>query len=656
MTRRAPHGDEQCVQSASLEDWWAKWAVALLLLIHAVASVICYWPSLFPRVDALAHRDYPLHAHHAYVHREAFWESGFTFGYEPALCGGCTLQPPADTSGTIYQFVAIVLPWLNPARVVIDCALCIVVVSPFLLALATRMFGMSWEEVAWGLMIAVALFWFAIPYRLLLEDGMTTFLASTYVGFFVLAVYQRFLTSPNLWRFIGATAAASLLMFIHILGPVAILLPLIVLVVGMPGVPWRWRLAAAASPLIIAAINSFWLVRIPLQWATPPTPWSSLDIGLPLSAWTWDSWVASKYLGGAVWAAHVIALPIGIAGLIRLVRRRCLASAISIGLVLATSLLLFTVGSYWHLTRHLEPVRFMVVFWTALAILGGCSIAGLRERLRVPGLAALGIYVTGAVGIAVAFAFFGPSIHNGRDALPLVEFLRSRTNETDRLLIQAHGRYGRITQDLPRAVRREVIGSKFPDARDPLQFAGRILFGQQVSEMTPERAYRMIDQFGVNWVFVRTSEWRQFFRSLTGSNGEEVGSFLAFQVSQDRSRFLIGSGEITAKVNRFELRNVEPTAGRVVLKYRYHPGWVCDPPASVEQFPIVDHPAGLLLIRNPSQQMTLRFDPWRSLKQPWPAPGSSGPSLLADGSPSAGSSPAGQALGRPVAQQPTSPP
>jgi hypothetical protein len=113
-------------------------------------------------------------------------------------------------------------------------------------------------------------------------------------------------------------------------------------------------------------------------------------------------------------------------------------------------------------------------------------------------------------------------------------------------------------------------------------------------------------------------DWDEFFRELTASEGIQVGRYRAFRISHDTSRFLVGSGDVSASVNRIELRKVQPADGCVVIQYRYHPGWVCDPPASLEPYPVPEHPAGLMLVRDPPANLVLRFDPLRAVRQPWP--------------------------------------
>jgi hypothetical protein len=176
-----------------------------------------------------------------------------------------------------------------------------------------------------------------------------------------------------------------------------------------------------------------------------------------------------------------------------------------------------------------------------------------------------------------------------------------------------------FSQALPQIVGREVVGSAYPDLHDPVQFLPEALFGKGPQELSRAEARQALNDFGISWAFVRSSPWNEFFRKLSHSDGESVGDYRVFCIGQPRSRFLVGSGNLVARINRIELDDVHAPEGYVVLRYRYHPGWVCDPPSSVERFSLSEDAAGLLLITNPQAHMQLRFDPLRALRQPWPA-------------------------------------
>jgi hypothetical protein len=312
-------------------------------------------------------------------------------------------------------------------------------------------------------------------------------------------------------------------------------------------------------------------------------------------------------------------LLIGCAGLLRIGRRQSRISAVGIGLVVATTLLLFLFGSSWSVTRVLQPVRFGTMFWNFIAVLAGVVIVAVRERFSTSSRLSAALLVLTAMVLGGVFIKSHPLIKNDRDALAMMQFIERRTEERDRILMQSVGSTQRLGQAAPETYGREFISNSFPDTRDPIQFHPDSLFDRPAEEWTPDELRASLARFGVNWALVRSSDWIELFRQLTGGEGEEVGSFRAFRVSTDQSRFLIGSGEVSARVNCIELRDAVGPADYVVLRYRYHPGWGCELPTTIESYPIPEQGGGLLLVRNPRPTTILRFDPQRALREPWPA-------------------------------------
>ena len=603
---------------------WAKWAIGALLATHLLATCQVLPPTTIIHAPLLALGDYPVHTHRAHVYRESLRQDGKPWGYDPAVCGGLVMHPVQDIGSAPYQLLAALLPRVDSSRVVAAFAWAAIVAFPLLLALTGRMLRFDGEEIAWGLLLAMAVLWFAPPHRIMVEVGMIAFLLSSYLCLFVLAAYTRFLSRPSAWGYVGATAAGSLLFFVHPFGPVAIAPALLWLVLATPQCDWKWRLAAAASPLTIAALNAVWLLPFLLGLLTPPPPWmSTLQIEHPY--WTWRDWSdVLSWFGPGLIAAHAAALTASGVVLFGVLRRRSANVAAGLALTLLTALLLFLLGSFWSVTRILQPVRFATVLWTALAMLGGVAIVALRSKLRIPRWGSASALILAASAIIAVFCRFAPSLANDAGATSLLEFIDTRTAPNERLLVEAAGPSHWFVQTLPAALHRELIGSAFPDHHDPVQFLPESLFGKSAETLTPAEARRWLADFGVNWVVARSPQWQEFFSELTGRAGAAVGPYRAFSISRDPSRFLVGAGELSARVNRIELRGVRAPQGYVVIRYRFHPGWTCDPPASVEQFPTPDDSGGLLLIRNPPSKTVLRFEPLLALRRPWPETGSVG--------------------------------
>lgn len=604
---------------ADADAGWTKWGIGLLLAVQMLATCVVLPPQTVLDAPFLATVDFPTHTHRAYVYREALRDKSGSWGYHPAVDAGIMLHPTQEVGSAPYQLLARLAPGVLTGRLVMAFAWLAMLIAPGLLACAGKMWGFRREEIVWGLLIGMGLLWFEPAHRVMVRVGMLAFLSSSYGCVFVLAAYDRFLRAPTWTWLAGATLAGSLLFLVHPFGPLAIAPALVVMVARMPGVSWRWRCGAACSPLLIAAVNMWWLFPVLQGLTAAPPPWSPvLQIVHPFFNWS-EGRPGSRWWGPWLFAVVGVMLLIGCAGLLRIGRRQSRVSAVGIGLVVATTLLLFLFGSSWSVTRILQPTRFGTMFWNFIAVLGGVVIVAVRERFRIPSRASAALLVLTATVLGGVFVKSHPLILNDRDVIALMQFVERRTDPRDRILLQSVGSNQKLGQAAPEAYGREFINNSFPDTRDPIQFLPGSLFDKAVDAWTPDELHASLARFGVNWALVRSADWIALFRQLSGDEGEAVGSFRAFRVSTDQSRFLIGSGHLSARVNRIELRDANGPGDYVVLRYRYHPGWTCELPTTIESYPIPEQGGGLMLVRNPQSMTILRFDPLLGLRGEWPA-------------------------------------
>ncbi|MGO9111962.1 MAG: hypothetical protein ACLP9L_22275, partial [Thermoguttaceae bacterium] len=595
----------------SREPAWPKWAIGLLLVGHVWAACHILPPTAIWNYPILPNDDFPAHAHRASVFREAYWTSGATWGCDPAVCGGMFMHPTQEVGSALYEIPALLLPGVETGTLVTAIVWSAMLLFPVFLWGAGRLLAFDNEQLAWGLLLADGFLWLSPAHRLLLHYGMVAFLLSSYVCLFVLAVYVWFLRRPTLLRYAGMILAGGGLFLAHPFGPLAIAPGLAWLILRTPGVRWPWRLAAIISPLPIAAVNALWLIPVVGGLGSPPPPWMT-NLNLTLKYWNWSSlsdflwWVEPVLLVGLAVVSVVSCL-----GLAAIARRQPPVTTVALGITLLLSLLLFFFGSYWPPTRILQPVRFVTVFLNLAAMLAGCAVAGLSQRLRLPRFVWPAAFAIAGMSVAVAVEFLGERLEPESDGVQLINFIQRRPIEGERVLLEGAWPFPWLGLGLPAITHREIISTTFPDDYDPIQFTPKQLFRHSPKEISADQARQIMARLGVNWVIVRSDHWQQYFRKLAGGPDETFGPYAAFHVSRDRSRFLVGAGEVRAGTNRLELQNVSSPEGYVVLRYRYHPGWTCDAPSSIERFPTPDNSGGLLLIRHPSPTMRLRFDPKR---------------------------------------------
>lgn len=603
---RSPSPASWCAPSDG--ERFFRWGAIALWVAHCacVTWVLNPWSTAHPL--QLADRDYPLHAHRATVARESLFASAGCWGFDPAINGGIMLHPTQDIGSKPYEALAILFPHTDTTRLIAYFTWVTLGFAPAALLVALRLWRRSWEEATWGLLASIAFLWFGLPQRAMWKTGMVAFLSASYCAPLVLVGFARYLERPS-WRgWLLATGGGALLFLLHPCGPVGIALPLAALVVAAPRLDWRTRLTAGAAPLVIAGLNWYWLGPVLRGLAAPLPPWRR-ELRIQHDFYNWNSpRDLVDQLGIGLILLHVVALIAAVLVLWRRSRTDRNLSTIAIALTLASTLGLFFCGSFLGPLRILQPVRFAAMFWSLTMALVGLCVVSLRERWNWPNSISRVAWGATTLALASGLIAFKPRLAESPDVAEVIDFIRRETAPGDRLLLEATGRQFMLGRVIPQLTGREVICGSFPDEADPIQFLDNQLLGAPRQSCTPDTLRESLERWSVQWAFVLSDDWREIFADTFPEPAKRVGPLRVFRIPVEPSRFAAGDGQIIARVNRLELSEVTPSEGRIVLRYRYHPGWtVVDAPCLVEPYEVREACGGWLMIRNPPERLTLEF-------------------------------------------------
>jgi hypothetical protein len=239
-------------------------------------------------------------------------------------------------------------------------------------------------------------------------------------------------------------------------------------------------------------------------------------------------------------------------------------------------------------------------------------------RIVQPALAALMAVAT----LAAIHLGRAPSVSPAPAALQLADFIRQQTAPADRIAVEVSAEpFGGVHGDcsmkpLADLVGREVIGNPDPDFADPVRFDLHGLLGIPFGEVG--RVEAALKRWGVSWVFCRSEDAARCLESIAGGEGVRVGQYRAFRLPWTADRFLVGAGQVLARVNRIELTDLRPANGWVVVKYRYHPGWRVSGGLAVQRYPVAEDRTGFIALHDPPAKVTLTFDSWDALRKNWP--------------------------------------
>ncbi len=601
----------------------ARTALAVILGLHLLATCLFLPPWEALRSTPLQYTDHPVHTHRVHLFREALRESGLPWGYDPAVSAGTFMQPDQDAGARPQEVLGILLPFLSPGAVVRAFLFVTLLTCPLWTWLAARRLGIAETSQAWILLVLVAATWLYTYFIAYFQWGLVSFAAASYFSPYVLALFLNLVEKPGLKIYLGFCLSAALLLLFHIVSPTILVPALALYTLFARPLHIRWRTAIIMAPLLILAINFFWFYPCMLAMKAPDQPFPfmeamTLEDHLTNADWgrIRDAMTLKKIMAGL--------LGLGLAIFGYTVLKRSCGTRVTVALALTSGFAVFVkfFGSFLPVFLKMQPVRFNLTSFIFLTFPVGTALAVLAEKARIPsGISAAVVAIVvaaGALSLGKPESLPLPPVND-----PLGAFITEQTATTDRLLIQSKDGYqydGYESKIFPMVYGREVIGSNFPARRDPAQFLSNIVWGRTLDQWTPEAFRTVVDRWGITWILTQTEEARDLVSAALGSEQQNVGNYHVFRVPGDASRMLIGGGKIEARVNRIELTELRPESDLIVLRYRYHPAWKTDNGTAVYQYPVPEDPTGFIALRNPTERVTLKFDPWAQLHAPWPEP------------------------------------
>jgi hypothetical protein len=595
-----------------------------VLLMHVLAACFFFPPWEAVRSEPLYAVDYPVHTHRVYVYREAFFESGLPWGYDPAVSAGTVMNPHNDIGAKPQQILGLLVPFVSPGAMVRMFLFLVVLTFPLWTLLSCRRFGIPSDVQVCVMLALIAPAWFLQQLSTFWFTGVVGFAAASYFTIYVFALFISFLRKPQRKNYIAFCLAGALLFLLHSLGPLALLPALAFASLTWRPLSYRWRAALMLAPVIILALNAFWLMPYLFDWEMLNPAWNWLPVLSNVDRHlTYDNWseLFAKFSRPLWLGPQILALSVALYGFLvmrRLLERRIV---IAIAIVSAFALFLSYFGSFVPAFARFQPVRFILPAFIFLAIPVGMALSTSLKRIGLPVGASVACATVILIVPAVWLGWLKPlPLPPSSDAF--ADFVTEQTTPADRLLIQSpdgHRHGGFETKIFPLRFKREVIGSTFSAVHDPAQFLDKVLLGRELKDWTKDELKATLDRWGVSWVFTANSEGQALFTNTIGSPVAELGLYRAFRVSPaPATRFLLGAGVMEAKVNRIELKDLRSKDGLIVIRYRYHPSWRAKPDMPVFSYPIAEDPSGFIALKDPPETVTLHFDPLALMAKPWP--------------------------------------
>jgi hypothetical protein len=113
--------------------------------------------------------------------------------------------------------------------------------------------------------------------------------------------------------------------------------------------------------------------------------------------------------------------------------------------------------------------------------------------------------------------------------------------------------------------------------------------------------------YDVKWVVGWSSRAKRYFDAYPEffTPVRDIGWFRLYMTPIQPTPFLKGSGVAHATYNRFELEDVKPEDGVIVLKYHWLETLRTMPPRKISRVRVMDDPVGFIRVHNPPRHFEI---------------------------------------------------
>ena len=277
----------------------------------------------------------------------------------------------------------------------------------------------------------------------------------------------------------------------------------------------------------------------------------------------------------------------------------------------------YAASSFFERSVSLQPYRFIIPMAFFACIPAGVGIARFRRSLAAGRVISWVAVVAAGWVVANAGRGLAPMLvlGHGRDPaeVELATFLERDTSEEDRVLVESRATPLWVEGPLRRAIlsarfalmpmtiRREFVGWSGVEpfaAHRYARFDGELFFGQRFGGLSEDAFAAALGRYAISWVVgcdSATLATLKRFSALLEDTASAADCRIFRVRSPQRSRFLEGSGHVTADVDRIEVKDA--AGDRVVLKYHWVPMLRTDPPLPIEEAHESGMPVGFIAVR-----------------------------------------------------------
>jgi hypothetical protein len=613
------------------------YATALLLtfILSAVLTTVFFDPKDIISNDPAYSEDYAMHFSQCLSTKRFLSSHSKLWGYDPFFLAGYPRGTLVNADNKAWEILfCIVSPVIGPGRAFKLYILLFLLLYPFLTYLAARNFALSRETGLIASFLAILFFHLSLAIDFV-SWGMVSYVFVCFFSLYVFSLMYKLCEEFTLRRYVALAVCSSLLLMMHILSPLPILIPvLLIYLLSIKRLKPLHHLLIFTIPLITILLNSFWLVTLNEFFGDKTTRPENYEFVLqiknifePLKVYLMQHRsIPHKAPVLDNTFIDTILLVSGCYGLCVWYRKKCFHLVCAHAAGVFVIFIIAYYGSHVPFFAQFQPERFTIC--VSLLLIIPASIA-IREV--VPFLYVGRHWPSILFTICLCFVLlYGPVIrpfgmffkhrpyrincHVPEKITELLQFIKTHTTREGRILIedsiytpedplpQFYG--GRFPALFPDFVTREYLCGprpRYPVKHSFASFTRGELFEKDINLYTLSELKYMLKLFNVKWIVCWYDKSKNFFDRFPEyiHRLEVIDKFTIYEVNRKASYFLKGSGTVTADYNSLKLDNVIAEDGEIILSYHWMQKLTTVPSVKIERIFIAADPIGFIKISSP---------------------------------------------------------
>jgi len=582
--------------------------------------------------------DYSMHFSHCLSTKRFLLPEGKCWGYDPFFLAGYPSGALVDADNKGWEMLFFIFSPLSEGFAFKLYLISFLLLYPFFLYGAARNFNLSETQSLLASVLGVLYFYLSLTVDFVYW-GMLSYTFMCFFSLYIFSLFYKLFERFSWKRYLILTFLSSLLLLMHILSPVHLFIPILILyLLNFKKLsPVHHGLMALMGVVILLA-NSYWLIPTIKFFDDKTARPENYNFSLQIDSISEFINVYVKQKISKLYRRspelnntfiEVILLLFGICGLSTWWKEKKLKLFLPFAGGVFFIFIVAYYGSHTKFFPQLQPQRFTVPMNLFLIIPASVGISLVLQNIFKGKSVTTILFISSLTFALLVGPVLKPLKIIYRDKLyrlncefpapakDLLNWLEANTTPEGRILLEDsefdtdHQYYGAHLPALfPEYVKREFLCGprpKYPIKHSYASFTAGLLFEKKIGDYSLDDLQQQFNLYNVKWIVCWSEESEEYFNHFPEylMKLQEIDKFTVYQVNREPSFFIKGKGLVKSDYNRLELSHVVPQDSEVIINYHWMKYFKTDPPRKLERVFVGNDPVGFIRIVDPPKSLVI---------------------------------------------------